>query len=395
MTSLTNRVIQAALPGSVIRDPVVPGLHVRVFTERRSFYLYYRTKTGLERRPKLGDFGVLTVDAARKIAREMLATVAAGGDPIGDRESAKRAPTVAELADRYLQQYADKNKKQRSRDEDERQIEKYLLPRLGARKVYDVQHEDIERLHESMKDTPHQANRVLSLLSKMFNLAEKWRLREPFTNPCRHVARYKEAKRRRYMTADEAPRIAELLRAAESTAPRAVLFIYLLVLSGARPDEIARACREDILPRSVGGVLHMQDTKTGARDVYLPPQIMDLLARLPKKTGSLTGIRSPKKLWDRVRVAAGCPDLRLYDLRHSFATAALRAGYSLEQIGELLGHRSTQTTKRYAHLDDGMAQKAAAGTATVLERMLNPSPDSDAGFSSSPLPRRSALTRLR
>ena len=116
----------------------------------------------------------------------------------------------------------------------------------------------------------------------------------------------------------------------------------------------------------------MLDTKTGSRPVYLPPQVMSLLAQLPTPNGTLTGLKSPKHLWDCIREEAGCPDLRLYDLRHTFASAALRAGYSLEQIGELLGHKNTQTTKRYTHLQDEAAQEAVASTALMLEGMMAP-----------------------
>lgn len=368
---LNNRTIQAAHPGAVLRDETLPGLQIRVFRERKSFYLYYRTKEGRERRPKLGDYGVITLDVARKAARHMLSEVAAGRDPVAQRESARAAPTFAEFSQRYLDQYADQCKKKRSRDEDQRQIKTYLLPRLGARKVHEVQHEEVESLHAAMKCTPHQANRVLALLSKMFNLAEKWRLRVAFSNPCRHVRRYHERKRKRYMTSTEAPRIAELLRSYETRFPHAVAFIYLLILSGARPDEIARAKHDWIEVRGTGGTLHMPDTKTGSRPVYLPPQVMTLLKCIPG-TGTLTGLKSPKHLWDRIRKEAGCLDLRLYDLRHTFASAALRAGYSLEQIGELLGHKNTQTTKRYTHLVDEVAQEAVAKTALVLEDMMSP-----------------------
>jgi integrase len=169
----------------------------------------------------------------------------------------------------------------------------------------------------------------------------------------------------------EAPKIGALLSSWEARRPESVAFIYLLVLSGARPEEIARARPEWVRSLPIGGRLDLPDSKTGAKPVYLPPQVMDLLARLPKGD-TLTGIRSPKALWEIIRVEAGCPDLRLYDLRHTFASAALQAGYTLEQIGELLGHKNTQTTKRYAHLIDGHAQRAAADTANVLEGMMRP-----------------------
>jgi integrase len=356
-------------PGAVLRDRVVNGLHVRCFRDRKSFYLYFRTKTGRERRPKLGDVGALTLDQARRAARELLAAVALGRDPIEERRKARwTGASVAALADNYIAEYLP-TKKARSQIEDKRLIAAHIKPRLGGRRVVDVEREDITALHESMRGTPYQANRVLALLKTMFTLAEKWRMRPPHSNPCRHVTQFRERPRKRYMRQDEAPRIAAVLASYEDRRPEAVAFIYLLILSGARPDEIARARPEWVEPRPLGGVLRLPDSKIGARLVYLPPQIMVLLDRLPKGE-TLTGIKSPKSLWNIVREKAGCPDLRLYDTRHSFASAALQAGYTLDQIGELLGHASTQTTHRYAHLIDQHAQRAAADTANLLEGMM-------------------------
>jgi len=369
--ALSIRAIQAALPGAVIRDTLVPGFYLAVSPSgKRSFYLYFRTKDGRERRPKLGDFGVLSVDQARTLARSMLADVAAGKDPMAERADNRSAPTMADLCARYLEDYANKYKKPKSIAEDNKLILGTIIPRLGTQRVKDVQHEEIDDLHGRMKDTPYQANRALALLSKMFNLAEKWKLRPIGSNPCIHVRRYTERKRKRYMTSDEAPAIAEKLRLYETQYPDSVAFIYLLVLTGARPDEIARARPEWIEQRPMGAVLNMPDSKTGARLIYLPPQVMRLLDNLPSTRHTLTGIQSPRWLWNRIRKETGIKSLRLYDLRHTFASAALRAGYTLEQIGELLGHSNTQTTKRYAHLIDEKAQEAAANTANVLEGML-------------------------
>lgn len=367
---ITSKAILDAQPGDLLRDDQVPGLHLRVFAGRKAFYLYFRTKEGRERRPKVGDYGVLTLDQARRAARDMLTVVALGRDPMAERRTARDAPTMDDLCTDYISKYA-VGKKVRSMLEDKRQIDNHIKPRLGTRKVHSIKLADIDALHRSLKDTPYQANRVLALLSCMFNLAEKWEWRAPHTNPCRHVDRYTERKRKRYMLAGEAPKIAALLASQEADRPQAVAFIYILILSGARPEEISRARPEWIEPRGAGGVLKLPDSKTGDRPVYLPPQVMALISRLPPSRGTLLGIKSPKALWTWVRKASGIPDLRMYDLRHTFASAALKAGYSLDQIGELLGHANTQTTKRYAHLVDDAAQMAVAGTATLLEQMMS------------------------
>ncbi len=370
---LTNKVISDAAPGATHWDDQVRGLHLRVSAAgRKTFYLSYRTKAGRQRRPKIADVGAVSLDQARRIARETLAHVALGADPSGDRRAERVAPTVYALCDLWLAEHTILAKPRTVR-ENTRIVGKYVRPKIGRLKIAGVQHEDIEGLHRALAATPYMANRVLATVSCMFTFAEKRRLRPPGSNPCRHVRRFPEQKRQRYMRRDEAPRIAAELAAREESRPNAVAFVYLLILSGARPDEIARARPEWIEAVGAGGVLRLPDSKTGARPVYLPPQIMALVDKLPHVQGrTLLGIQSPRKLWEEVRTAAGVPDLHLYDLRHTFASAALEAGYSLDQIGELLGHASAQTTKRYAHLVEDKAHEAAASTAGLLERMMNP-----------------------
>ena len=273
--------------------------------------------------------------------------------------------TCAELCRRYLSDYA-QTKKYRSWQEDRRQVRAYILPALGTLLVGDIQYEDVEKLHASMKRTPYQANRTLALLSKIFALAEKWRLRPYGSNPCAGVQRYRELPRTRYMSPAEALLLAAALERHTTTHPQEVAFIYMLLFTGARPDEIARAQVSWI----VGNVLCLSDSKTGARKVYLPPQVAGLLASLPTGLPTLLGVKSPAKLWDIIRKEMGSPDLRLYDMRHQFASTALAAGHSLDQIGELLGHKSTSTTKRYAHLLPTKAAEIAASTAGAMLSFL-------------------------
>lgn len=372
--TISKRALAAAKPGDVLRDSVVQGLHVRATSSgRKSFYLFYRAPDGTQRRPKIGGHPALTLGQARNAAREILAAVAAGRDPVVLNREARRSPTVAELCARYLQHIEEDpraRKKPRSVREDRRLISRHVLPAFGSRKVRSIEREDIEGLHGAMGGTPYQANRALALLSRLFTLAEKWRYRAPGANPCRHVDRYTERKRRRYVTRDEAPRIASALKRYEATHPRAVAFVYLLMLTGARPDEIARARWEWVERAGAGGVLRLPDSKVGPRAIYLSPHVMALLERTPRTSDTLTGIKSPKSLWRKIRAETGIEDLRLYDLRHHFASVALAAGYSLAQIGELLGHASTQTTARYAHLIEDKAHEAASNTAARVEQML-------------------------
>jgi integrase len=331
--------------------------------------LYYRTREGRERRPKLGSTAVMSLTDARARARKLLLQVANGEDPQAEVFGARESPRFKDFAADYMKRYARKEKKKSSADKDEEMLDAILIPKWGKRTVASIRDDDVQALREAMHKTPIQFNRVWSLVSRMFNLAEGpgWRLRPHDSNPVKGVARYPEKKRRRYMRAEEAKAIAALLDLEEPKHPAPVAFLRLLILTGARKGEIARARWEWL----DGNVLRDPDSKTGERDIYLSPAALEVIEKLPRTSGTLTGIQSPQKVWCKIRKKAGCPDLRLHDLRHSFASVALSLGLTLGQIGELLGHKSTQTTQRYAHLIEEHKQAAAVRTAeAITERML-------------------------
>lgn len=367
---LTHANIRGASPGDILWDETVKGLHLRATASRRSFFLYYRTRSGIERRPKLGEWPTVNLDSARAAAKKMWDEILIGNDPSGRWEQDRASPTVKEMTVRYMEKHGNFKKQP---ENDQLIIDKHILPRLGTTKVKEVQHNDIEDIHAKLKATPYMANRTLALLSKMFNLMEKWGYRPLNSNPCRHVRRYTEEKRRRYLKPEEAINIAAALEFYAKDFPDSVAFIYLLLLTGARKSEIATA-RWDWID---GNRLELPDSKTGARTIFLPPQVMEILDKLPRTGKTILNIRYPNKCWAKVLKRAGISDLRIHDLRHSFASAALSAGLSLSQIGELLGHKSTQTTKRYAHLADGMAHQAAELTAARLVSMMAPKPEPD------------------
>src|SRR5689334_15723058 len=153
---LNERTAKAAQPGDVLRDANVRGLHLRCFPERKSFYLYYRTKAGQERKPKLGDYGSITLTQARRVAQDILAKVAAGGDPQAERTAARAEHTLAELWAEYWKRHGSKKKTSAA---DLGIWNRYLKDKLGARKLSAIGYTDIADLHESMADTPIMANR--------------------------------------------------------------------------------------------------------------------------------------------------------------------------------------------------------------------------------------------
>ena len=379
MSALTNTAIDAMFPGDVLRDDKVPGLQVRANRGgSKVFMLYFRTKTGVERRPKIGEYGKpLTLAQARDIARAMLVQVAAGKDPIAERAKAKGEPTMDELWDRCaLEHYTGAKDWHR---EAKRLYAANIAPKLGKKRVAGIEFDDLDRVYRAMAATPSEANHTVAVFSKMMQLAEKWRWRAQGTNPARLLDnRYASRKRRRYANAQELERIGAILNryAQDTRHAESVAFLYVLAFTGARPSEIGRAAPDILEAVQIDGnrygVLNIQEGKTGFRQVFLPPQAMKVLDKLPAKRATLTGREEvPKKLWNTIRQEAGCGDLWARDFRRTFATVGLSGGHSLGLIGELLGHQSAQTTQIYAKLMTNPAMRASASIASEVERLLS------------------------
>ncbi len=379
MSAITNTAIRAMQPGAVLKDDVVPGLQLRFTGRRKTFYLYYRTKAGVERRPKLGHWGAITLVQAREAARVVLTRVAAGEDPGADIAAARLVPTVIEFFEKL---HADRWSTRKTAAEVRRRFEQYAKPKLGTRRMTDsgrALHAEVKALHAGMAAAPYQANRVLADLHTLFNVAAltPYKARQSNDNPCDGIVRYPERKRKRKAEPHELAAIGPLLEreAQDPRNSRSVAHLYLLGFSGARPEDIAKARPEQLsrveLDGLSFGVLEVPDGKGGQETVFLPPQAMAVIDRLPVVAGqTITGIKSPKKLWEKIRRAAGCPDLRMRDWRRTFASIALSNDVPIGQVGELLNHKSAQTTKIYALLLQSKALGATAITAAALERML-------------------------
>lgn len=352
------------------RDHVVSGLWARANSGKVSFYYLYRW-AGQRRNPKIGEWPAMTIAQARDICREMHKQVLLGHDPRKQQDADRAAVTVNDLADRYLKVHAPKKK---TGDQDRRLLARSVRPVIGKLKVPDVRTMDIEDLHQRYADRTAQGNRILALLSKMFNLAEKWEMRPQGTNPCRHVDRYAEGKRRRYMTREEAGAVVARLKFYEARYPQQAAFLWLLIYTGARPSEIAALRPEHLEGSRIVLAEHKTAESTGeARIIQLPPQAVAMLETLPRIKGQpLVGVQSCRKLWERIMADTGIKDLRVYDMRHSFASIGLSNGKSLAEIGELLGHQSPETTKRYAHLMDEHAAKSAADIADAFDAFAKP-----------------------
>ncbi len=319
--ALTKTSIEKAQPESrdvFLWDDAIAGFGVRVLSSgKRSFLLQYRNTEGRSRRVTLGRFGVLTVQQARQKAIRLLAQVSEGADPAQERREATDAPTLEDLAARYLRDHAEPKKKPRSVQEDHRLIEKHILPTLGSRKVGHITSNDIDRLHSSMSEKPILANRVLALESMMFRLAEKWRLRPVGSNPCHGVERYKENRRERYLSMEEIGRLGDTLRAMQeerALSASAVAGIRLLLLTGCRRNEIRNLRWSEIdLKRPE---IRLSDSKTGPRSVPLNAPAVQVIDGLERRSQwVLPGVQrdtpiSLNAAWIRIRKRAGCPITR-------------------------------------------------------------------------------------
>ncbi len=365
---LTKRAVEAIKPNgadTLYWDGELTGFGLRVRKSGRKNYVLQTRVRGKLRWFTLGQHGRITADEARAAALEILAQAKKGIDPRDADAKRDAEPVMADLGRRFLEEYVPVHCKPSTQGEYRRSVELFIGPAIGEMRIAAVERKDIAKLHFDLRDKPYQANRTLGVLSKMFSLAEIWGMRPDGSNPCRHVKRYKESKRERFLSPEETERLGEVLAEAESEMPSAVAAFRLLLLTGCRLSEIQflrwEYVREDCI--------ELPDAKTGGRVVPLGPEARAVLAALPREEdnpwvirGRLPGshITDLQRPWRRIRARAGLEDVRIHDLRHSYASRALALGESLTMIGKLLGHTQVQTTARYAHLARDSIQNAAA-----------------------------------
>ena len=376
---ITKRSVDALTPTAngtetVLWDSELKGFGVRVQKGGgKSYVLHYRVGTGRGaplRKLTIGRHGSpWTPETARREAKTLLGMIEEGADPAADKMSRREAPTLAELAERFLAEHAEAKRKGSTAAEYKRLLDKIILPALAKQKVADVTRADVTKLHHANRKAPYQANRVLAVLSKMFNLAERWGLRLDGSNPCRHVEKFAERKRERMLSPAELARLGDAL-AAYGGSPYAVAAVKLLVFTGARLGEVLGLRWEWIdFDR---GEARLPDSKTGAKTLHLPPPALAVLAELPRLDGNPYVVAGAKpgaalvnleKPWRAIRKPAELADVRLHDLRHAFASVAASSGMGLPIIGKMLGHSQPATTARYAHLASDPVKAAAAAVA--------------------------------
>ncbi len=385
---LTKSVVDRLEPGSTVWDQEVRGFGVRRQVRDAVFVLKTRVG-GRQRFITIGRHGSpWTVETARTKARSLMGAVADGRDPAGEPEARRGSLTVKNLADLFMTEHVRQKRKPTTAASYGHILDVYVVPAIGHRRASDVTHGDVAKLHSGMHQTPYQANRALAVIGAMFSWAEKRGLVPEGFNPAKRVENFREHRRERFLTTAELERLGAAIREAETVgipwepnpekkvkhapkqnrrsiiSPYAAAAIRLLLFTGARLREVLHLRWKDVdLER---GLLLLPDSKTGRKATVLNAPALQVLAGIERLGAYVIAGADPdqprsdlKRSWELVSKRAGLEDVRIHDLRHSFASFGASGGAGLPIIGKLLGHTQASTTQRYAHLADDPVRRAS------------------------------------
>ncbi|SEO22967.1 Site-specific recombinase XerD [Rhodospirillales bacterium URHD0017] len=381
---LTKTVVDAATLRAKeyeLRDTIAPGFLLKVTPAgRKIFMVQYRTNTGERRKPAVGRFGELTVEQARSIAQDWLADVRKGKDPSTEKRAARDAPRVKELCTKFIEDYSKPKNRPRTVESNQGYIDRHIIPKLGTLKVREVIRSDVSSLITRMKKTPVTANRVLSCLRKMFNMAEVWGFRDDGTNPCRHIPKYPESGKTRLITDDEMARLFGYLERSDMEGlehPFLSLGIRLQFAFAARMSEIISMEWEwiDFVNRRVV----WPDSKTGEISKPMSEDVVALLSNAPRLEGSRYVVPSISKPgrpmsqttysrgWTRVLERARVLHVGTHGIRHRTTTEIANSGVPVKVGMQLTAHKTVTQFMRYVHTEDDPVRAAAE---TVASRRL-------------------------
>ena len=406
-TKITKTAVDSAKPEATdwfLWDTELKGFGLKVSKGgRKSYVCQYRTpggRSGENRRITIGGHGSpWTVETARAEAKKILGRVANGEDPAQEKQDLKKRLSVAELCDQYLK-HGCATKKATTLATDTGRIERHIKPLLGRKKVQDVTRADVKRFLQDVANGKTAADiktgkrgraivrggqgtatRTVGLLGGVFAYAVDCGMIE--ASPVIGVKRFADRKGNRYLSQKELVALGEVLRKAESEGENslAISVIKLLVFTGARKNEIQGLKWSEVDFDS--GCLKLADSKTGQKYIPLNAGALQVLNDQKRLTGNdhvFPAFRGDghyegtPKVWERVRKTAGLSDVRLHDLRHSFASIAVAGGASLPIIGALLGHAHSATTQRFAHLSDDPLRAASEAVGNRISAALDSNP---------------------
>lgn len=356
-------------------DDELPGFGLRILPSGQKTWFVMLRRRGKQKRISLGRPSQVSAQEARQLARAELAKALLDGLPAGagEEESRNRAPLMQEYADRFWADYA-RNWKPSTQKRNRVAIYRDILNAFGNRRVDALRKSDIMLWRDGFAAKPGLFNRTLPVLSVMMNYAEQLGLRRRGSNPCKGTPRYKRKPMERFLNAQEFRRLSLALRDFEKKKPLAVQAIRLLIYTGARRGEIESLRWEWVQPPRI----MLPDSKTDAKIIYLNDQAQAVLEAV--KGDNESGLVFPAPwsgrginldpVWRKIRNHAALPDVRLHDLRHSFASIGIQNNVSLMVIGKLLGHALAETTARYAHLSDDVIADAATRVSGSIAKCI-------------------------
>jgi integrase len=338
----------------------------------KTYSLRYRDPHGKLRQHKIGDAQSITFDKAKSAAIKLRSRVVLGESPAEEKKLLRTVPTVAELADRYMifvRGY------KRDFSGDDSYLRNHILPKWGRQHIDEVTQQSVIEFHHGMRASgyaPATANRVIILLRYMYNLAKKWKISGAENNPTAGVQLFEcNNARERFLTTEETQRLIGALEGSDN--PQLKYIVPILILTGMRKMELLKAQFQDIdIERKLWRIPLPKSGK--ARHVPLSDSVLQILAQLPRWEKCTYVVPNPKtKLpyvsiyhsWNTARKSVGMPELRMHDLRHSFASFLVNAGQSLYTVSNLLGHTQIKTTQRYSHLSTDTLLSAVGAMASA------------------------------
>lgn len=350
-----------------IRDTKLRGFGVRVLPSGTKRYFVQSQFQGIRTWHKIGNADGLPVDEARRQATTILATIQSGGEPANPDPEQARFGDVAER----LFEACQRHWKASTREVNRYYLNNQILPWFRDMRVADISDRNIRQWHASLHATPAAADRSVPVLSILLGKAETHGYRPEGSNPCTGIRRYRRRGRERFLTSEEMQRLGAVLTGHEHDRPVEIAAIRLLLLTGCRRGEVLTLKWPDYRE----GHLYLRDAKAGPRTVWLSTPARRILDGLPRWDAWIfpsrrkRGCLAPSSFmyfWRRLQTEAGLDDVRLHDLRHTYASVALRSGETVPTIARLLGHNDTATTLKYTHLDHKAVRLAVEALAPVL-----------------------------
>jgi len=374
---LTKTLIDRAVPSSTTWDSEVPGFGIRVTPAgTKSFIFQFRSRANKQGKMVIGRYPSMTVEQARKAAREHRVAVDQGGNPSLDRQGTRTAATLRDLATHYCDVYGpDRGLKSQTIKDARSLLDRFALPKFGLRKVGDLTSSDVRAMHSGARKGAgrYQANRLRAVLSRMFTLAIQDESRTD--NPCRGVEKFPEDQRWDYFSEQQVP---VLLRACDLHHDQhAANAVRLLLFTGARLREVLKAewTQFDLDIGLWVKPSHHTKTKILHR-VHLAPATVKLLQSMRSDGPSSVFLfpgrdgKKPrcdlKRPWTQILKIADIGHHRRHDLRRTTASFMISTGSDLMTVGKALGQTQAATTQRYAQLFGGVQLE---GVSRAVERM--------------------------